>query len=182
MRFGLQKLGRFAAGRLQGSKGVQKYDKFMDENAAVRGLLTAGDVAGATLGGAALLGGGLSGAGVKAGLGKMGAAIKSPVSGARDLLTGKMGAKQAAGSALKFARENKDLIGMAAKGIQGAMPDPANEAAMMNAETARQRLAMEQAEMDEARRIREARSEMTRRLLAPYIEQYSPALRGYLNG
>jgi hypothetical protein len=82
----------------------------------------------------------------------------------------------------KIARENKDLIGAGVKGIQMALPDRANEAAIMNAETARQRLAMEQSEMDEARRIREARSEMTRRLLAPYIEQYSPALRGFLNG
>lgn len=85
-------------------------------------------------------------------------------------------------SLLGFARENKDLIGGAAKGLQMALPDRDNEAAMMNAETARQRLAMEQDEMDEARRVREARAEMTRRLLAPYIEQYSPALRGYLNG
>jgi hypothetical protein len=182
MRFGLQKLGRFAAGRLQGSKGVQKYDKFMDENAGVRGLLTAGDIAGATLGGAALLGGGLSGAGVKAGLGKMGAAVKSPVSGTKELLTGKVGLKEAAKGTLKFARENKDLIGAGVKGLQMALPDRANEAAIMNAETARQRLALEQDEMDEARRIREARSEMARRLLAPYIDQYSPALRGLLNG
>jgi len=68
------------------------------------------------------------------------------------------------------------------KGIQMALPEQPDQAALMNAETARRRLAMEQDEMDEARRIREARSEMTRRLLAPYIEQYSPALRGYLNG
>jgi hypothetical protein len=80
------------------------------------------------------------------------------------------------------ARENKDLIGAGVKGIQMALPEQPDQAALMNAETARRRLAMEQDEMDEARRIREARSEMTRRLLAPYIEQYSPALRGYLNG
>lgn len=85
-------------------------------------------------------------------------------------------------SLLKGVRENKDLIGGAAKGLQMALPDRDNEAALMTAETGRRRLEMEQAEMDEARRIREARSEMTRRLLAPYIEQYSPALRGYLNG
>lgn len=91
-------------------------------------------------------------------------------------------AKSFGSRALGFARENKDLIGAGVKGIQMALPDQPDQAAMMNAETARQRLAMEQGEMDEARRIREARSEMTRRLLAPYIEQYSPALRGYLNG
>ncbi len=85
-------------------------------------------------------------------------------------------------SLLGFARENKDLIGAGVKGIQMALPEQPDQAALMNAETARRRLAMEEGEMDEARRIREARSEMTRRLLAPYIEQYSPALRGYLNG
>jgi hypothetical protein len=82
----------------------------------------------------------------------------------------------------KIARENKDLIGAGVKGIQMALPEQPDQAALMNAETARRRLALEEGEMDEARRIREARSEMTRRLLAPYIEQYSPALRGYLNG
>jgi hypothetical protein len=93
-------------------------------------------------------------------------------SGVRDMLRGTAG----------FLRENKDLIGAGVKGLQMALPDRANEAAMMNAETARQRLALEQGEMEEARRIREARSEMARRLLAPYIDQYSPALRGLLNG
>jgi hypothetical protein len=96
------------------------------------------------------------------------------------------GAKSGGGSSLsgllKGIRENKDLIGAGVKGLQMALPDRANEAAMMNAETARQRLALEQGEMEEARRIREARSEMARRLLAPYIDQYSPALRGLLNG
>jgi hypothetical protein len=93
-------------------------------------------------------------------------------SSVRDMLRGTAG----------FLRENKDLIGAGVKGIQMALPDRPDQAAMMNAETARQRLAMEQSEMDEARRIREARSEMARRLLAPYIDQYSPALRGLLNG
>jgi hypothetical protein len=178
MRFGLQKLGRFAAGRLQGSKGVQKYDKFMDENAAVRGLLTAGDIAGATLGGAALLGGGLSGAGVKAGLGKMGAAVKSPVSGTRELLTGKVGLKEAAKGTLKFARENKDLIGAGVKGIEMALPDQANEAAMMNAETARQRLDLERMDMERQRKDEEERRRRIRDLLLPYARQQFPTYFG----
>jgi hypothetical protein len=178
MRFGLQKLGRFAAGRLQGSKGVQKYDKFMDENAGVRGLLTAGDIAGATLGGAALLGGGLSGAGVKAGLGKMGAAVKSPVSGTRELLTGKVGLKEAAKGTLKFARENKDLIGGAVKGAQMFMPDAGDEASLMNAETARQRLAMEQDEMNRQREEEEARRRRIAELLLPYARQQFPTYFG----
>lgn len=100
-----------------------------------------------------------------------------------DVLRGtKSGGGSSLSNLLKGVRENKDLIGGAVKGAQMFMPDAGDNAALMTAETGRQRLAMEQAEMDEARRIREARSEMTRRLLAPYIEQYSPALRGYLNG
>jgi len=167
MRFGLQKLGRFASGRLQGSKGVQKYDKFMEKSPVVRGLLTAGDIAGATLGGAALLGGGLSGAGIKAGLGKIGSAAKASAGGVKSLLTGKTPVKQAAGEALKFARTNKDIIGGAVKGAQMMMPDAADEAAMMNAETARKRYDLEQEETLEERR----RKENIAKLLMPMYQQ-----------
>lgn len=41
----LQKVGRFLAGRLQGSKGVGKYDTFMQKNPLVRTALGAGDLA-----------------------------------------------------------------------------------------------------------------------------------------
>jgi hypothetical protein len=139
----------------------------MEKSPVVRGLLTAGDIAGATLGGAALLGGGLSGAGVKAGLGKIGSAAKSSAGGVKSLLTGKTPVKQAAGDLLKVARENKDLIAMGGKGIQSMLPDAASDAAMMNAETARMRYDLEQEETLEERR----RKENIAKLLMPMYQQ-----------
>lgn len=41
----LQKVGRFLASRVQGTKGKQKYDTFMQKNPLVRGVLGAGDLA-----------------------------------------------------------------------------------------------------------------------------------------
>jgi len=66
-----------------------------------------------------------------------------------------------------FARENKDLIAMAGKGIMATQPAPGEEASMMNAETNRMRLEEEQrqAQMDEERKRRIAE------LLMPYIQQ-----------
>ena len=166
MRFGTQKLGRFISGRLQGSKGVQKYDKYMEETPMARKLLTGVDIAGATLGGAALLGGGSVGAG----LGKIGSAAKSSVGGVKSLLTGKAnvgGFTEGAGKALKVARENKDLIALGGKGIQSMLPDAASDAAMMNAETARKRYELEQEETEEERR----RKENIAKLLIPMYQQ-----------
>ena len=73
----------------------------------------------------------------------------------------------AASAAGKFARENKDLIAMAGKGIMSTQPQPGEEAAMMNAETGRMRLEEEQrqAKMEEERKQRIAQ------LLMPYIQQ-----------
>lgn len=83
-------------------------------------------------------------------------------------------AKSFGSRALGFARENKDLIGMAAKGIQSAMPDPANEAAFMNAETQRLRFEEEarQNKMDDERRRRIAE------LLMPMVQQNYPQYFG----
>lgn len=78
------------------------------------------------------------------------------------------------GQAAKFARENKDLIGMAGKGIMSMMPAPGEEAAMMNAETGRMRLEEEQrqAKMEEERRQRIAS------ILMPFARQQYPSYFG----
>lgn len=79
-----------------------------------------------------------------------------------------------ASSALKGARENKDLIAMAGKGIMSTMPAPGEEAAMMNAETGRMRLEEEQrqAKMEEERRQRIAS------ILMPFARQQYPSYFG----
>lgn len=67
----LQKVGRWASARLQGTKGVQKYDKYIKENPWVKTALGAGDLALAFYG-PGLLGKGLQkigGAGKLAGTG-----------------------------------------------------------------------------------------------------------------
>ena len=68
---------------------------------------------------------------------------------------------------LKAARENKDLLTMAGKGIQAAMPNAASDAAMMNAETQRmladQQIAQQQLEEERKRKIAE--------LLMPYASE-----------
>jgi hypothetical protein len=74
------------------------------------------------------------------------------------------------GGLLKGVRENKDIIGGAVKGIQMAMPDPSNEAAMMNAETARMRYDLEQEETLEERRRRE---NIAKLLMPMYQQLYS---------
>lgn len=118
--------------------------------------------------------------------GLTGAAIGAGTQGVRGLLTGggQFGGKIAqAGDSLKQmgvkgvlkgVRENKDIIGGAVKGIQMAMPDAANEAAMMNAETQRMRLEEEQrqAEIEETRRRRIAE------LLMPMVQQNYPQYFG----
>lgn len=111
------------------------------------------------------LGGGLKG-------GLKGAAIGAGAQGARALLTG--GGPVASGFSeggkfsglLKGARENKDLLALGGKGIMEALPNQANEAAMMNAETQRM-LADEQ--MAEAERERERRRRIAE-LLMPYAQ------------
>ena len=69
----------------------------------------------------------------------------------------------------KFAKDNKDLIAMAGKGVQSLLPDAASDAAYMNAETARMRLEEEQnqAKMEQERRSRIAE------LLMPMFTQMS---------
>jgi len=178
MRFGLQKLGRFASGRLQGSKGVQKYDKFMEKSPVVRNLLTAGDIAGATLGGAALLGGGLSGAGVKAGLGKIGSAVKSSAGGVKSMLTGGdtasggsgvsgllKGAGQAAKEVGGFVERNKAISELGVKGLLSQLP---NEENAIN----RQRLDLETRRVDMTEQQIEEERERKRYVMQYLRQQY----------
>jgi|688.fasta_scaffold612219_2 hypothetical protein len=81
-------------------------------------------------------------------------------------------------SMLSLLRENKDLIGAGVKGLQMALPDRANEAAMMNAETARQRLDIERMEMERQRKDEEERRRRIRDLLLPYARQQFPTYFG----
>jgi hypothetical protein len=83
-------------------------------------------------------------------------------------------AKDAAKGAGKFAKENKDLIAMAGRGVQAFLPDAAGDAAYMNAETNRLRLEQEQSqektEQERRRRIAE--------LLMPMFTQMSGQVAG----
>jgi hypothetical protein len=92
--------------------------------------------------------------------------------GVRGLLTG---AGKAAGKANQFFKDNKDLIAMAGKYVMG---DPSEEAAMMNAETARQRLDMERTEMERQRKDEEERRRRIAELLMPYAQQQFPQYFG----
>jgi len=87
-------------------------------------------------------------------------------------------AKDAAKGAGKFAKENKDLIAMAGKGVQSFLPDAAGDAAYMNAETARMRLDderdQEKTEQERRRRIAE--------LLMPMFGQMSGQMSGQASG
>ena len=161
MRFGLQKGGRWLAGRLQGSKGVQKYDQYMEENPWASKALTVGDIAAATLGGAALLGGGSVGTG----LARAGSGVKGLLTGAgKGAGAAAKGVGKGAVEAGKFAKTNKDLLTMAGKGAQQFLPNEASEAAMMNAETQRMRLEEEQRQAA----LEEERKRKIAELLMPY--------------
>jgi hypothetical protein len=73
-----------------------------------------------------------------------------------------------------FAKENKDLLTMAGKGVQSVLPNPESDAALMNAETARMRL-------DEERRQMQLEDERRRRiaeLLMPMFRQQFPQYAG----
>lgn len=75
------------------------------------------------------------------------------------------------GSVARTARENKDLIAMAGKGIGSMLPDAATEAALMNAETNRMRLEEEQRQV----RQEEERRRMIAELLMPMARQNFPS-------
>jgi hypothetical protein len=120
----------------------------------VRGLLTGGGPMGGALPSPKM------NVGVTKGVGGLSQSVSAPAAG------GSSGAGMLK-SLGTFARENKDLIGAGAKGIQMAMPDPGSEAAMMNAETTRMRFDTEKSEM-ERQREREAR---IAELLMPYLSQ-----------
>jgi hypothetical protein len=74
------------------------------------------------------------------------------------------------GGLLKGVRENKDIIGGAVKGAQMMMPDPSDEAAMMNADTSRMRFEEEQRQM----KLEEERRRRMAELLMPYFQQMFP--------
>lgn len=71
-----------------------------------------------------------------------------------------------------FARENKDLIGMGAKGLMSQLPNQRGEAELMVAETGRMRLEEEQRQAQ----IEEQRRRAIMQLLAPYVRQNAPLL------
>lgn len=118
--------------------------------------------------------------------GLSGAAIGAGTQGVRGLLTGggpfggkipQLGSgpdKLGMSEILKGARENKDLIAMAGKGAQMALPQPGEEAAMMTAETGRMRLEEEQRQA----KIEEERRQRIAQLLMPYVQQNFPQYFG----
>jgi hypothetical protein len=95
------------------------------------------------------------------------AAMPNVLKGAAESVAKGAGEQGFLSKAAGFARENKDLIAMAGRGIQSMMPAPGEEASMMNAETNRMRLEEEQrqSQMEEERKRRIAE------LLMPYIQQ-----------
>lgn len=128
------------------------------------------------------------GGAVKGGL--TGAAIGAGTQGVRGLLTGggpfggkipQLGSgpnKMGASELLKGARENKDLLTMAGKGIMSTMPQPGEDAAMMNAETTRMRFEEEQRQM----RMEEERRRRVAELLMPYAQSVYGSLGSRMNG
>jgi hypothetical protein len=70
----------------------------------------------------------------------------------------------------KFAKDNKDLIAMAGKGIQAFLPDAAAGAAMKNAETARMRL---EDERDQMKMEQERRRRMAELLMPMFTQMQS---------
>jgi len=70
----------------------------------------------------------------------------------------------------KFAKDNKDLIAMAGKGIQSVLPDAASNAAMKNAETARMRL---DDERDQMKTEQERRRRMAELLMPMFTQMQS---------
>jgi hypothetical protein len=70
----------------------------------------------------------------------------------------------------KLAKENKDLIAMAGKGVQALLPNAAGEAAYMNAETNRLRLKEEQ---DQAKTEQERRRRMAELLMPMFTQMQS---------
>lgn len=96
------------------------------------------------------------------------------VAKAPNILSKAPDAKSLLSRAGTFAKENKDLLTMAGKGIQQTLPDPASDAALMNAETTRMRL-------DEERRQMQVEEERRRRiaeLLMPLFRQQFPQYAG----
>lgn len=128
---------------------------------------------------AGMMGGGSAGAGMPGGAVTPASAPdvvgKMSDESLRNLLAPKPSMLSRAGS---FATQNKDLIAMAGRGIQGALPQPGQEAAMMNAETQRM-LAEEQ--IAEAERERERRRRIAE-LLMPYAQGVYGSMNSRMNG
>ena len=98
-----------------------------------------------------------------------GASIPAPQMGAMPRIASQVADKPLGGfaQASKFAKENKDLIAMAGKGVQALLPDAASDAAYMNAETNRMRLAQEQSQ----EKTEEERRRRIAELLMPMFTQ-----------
>lgn len=78
------------------------------------------------------------------------------------------------GSLLKGVRDNKDLIGMGAKGLMSQMPNQRDEANLMEAETGRMRFEEEQRQMQ----IEQERKRRIAELLMPMARQNFPGYFG----
>lgn len=183
----LKKIGRWAAGRIQGSKGVRKYDDFMQRNPWVGvGLDVAGAV-GTGMAGKALLGkvGGLKG------LFSGGGAASSAATGAGSAVPS-AGATLAKGANLAnlfnpaasidggtlgkiggFIQRNQGLLGGAAKAgaaIMGQQAQNAQQEEYQRLQEERFALEKEQDRREQERRERVAR------LLMPLFDQQAREL------
>lgn len=177
----LKKIGRWTAGRLQGSKGVQKYDSFMARNPLVGvGLDVAGAI-GTGMAGKALLGkvGGIKG--LFGGGGSAASGAAGSVANAGNAATMAKGANLAnlfnPGASIDpsvlsriggFVSRNQGLIGGAAKAgaaVLGQQAQNAQAADMLALQRERFDLEKEQDRREQERRERVAR------LLMPLFDQ-----------
>lgn len=116
----LQKVGRFLASRVQGTKGKEKYDKYMKENPLVRGALGAGDLALAFYG-PGMLGKGLQKVG---GMGKLaGTGIGRAATSAGNFLAGTP-AVQYRGPGTVGRGATKGIYGRIGQNLMGSASQP----------------------------------------------------------
>lgn len=164
--------------------------RYGDLGGALKGGLSGAAIGAGTQGARALLTGGgpMSGMVPKIGgrlpAANMSVGVTPGTGGIQSAVTSAIGGGQASGMGgtvgglLKGIRENKDLIGGAVKGIQTMLPNPANDARLMEAETGRmefeerKRRDMLQDQQDQERRRRIAE------LLTPIMQQNYPQYFG----
>lgn len=180
MRFGLQKAGRWVAGRVKGSKGVQGYDQFMKDNPWASKALTVGDIAAATVGGAALLGGGNIGAGFS----KAGSALKSAGGGVKGLLSPSSVAKTAitkegvtAPMTFGQAIKQPQVLAGGVQGLLGMLPDAKSAAMEEQTKLGQGQLDLQKAQFEEEKRRAQMEEERKRRIaemLMPFMQKNFP--------